>query len=63
MKEEMDSLKKNKTWELIKLPKDIKRVGCKWVFKLKKRVDGKVEIYKAQIGRKRVLSDGRYRIS
>ena len=45
MKEEMDSLEKNKTWELIELPKDIKIVGCKWVFKLKKGVGDKVERY------------------
>ena len=49
MKEEMDSLEKNKTWELVKLPKDRKTVGCKWVFKLKKGVDGKVERYKAKL--------------
>jgi len=49
MKEEMDSLEKNKTWELVKLPKDRKMVGCKWVFKLKKGVDGKVERYKARL--------------
>jgi len=49
MKEEMDSLEKNKTWELVKLPKDRKTVGCKWVFKLKKGVDGKVERYKARL--------------
>ena len=28
MKEEMDSLEKNKTWELVKLPKDGKTIGC-----------------------------------
>ena len=49
MKEEMDSLEKNKTWELVKLPKDRKTVGCKRVFKLKKGVDGKVERYKARL--------------
>ena len=42
MKEEMYSLEKNKTWELVKLPKDRKTIGRKWVFKLKKGVDGKV---------------------
>ena len=47
MKEEMDSLEKNKTWELVELPKDRKTVGCKWVLKLKKCVNGKVERYKA----------------
>ena len=46
MKEEMDSLEENKTWELIDSPKDRKFFGCKWVFKLKKFVDGKVERYK-----------------
>ena len=49
MKEEMDSLEKKETWELVKLPKDRKMVGCKWVFKLKKEVDGKVERYKAKL--------------
>ena len=43
----MDSLEKNKTWELVELPKDRKIVGCKWVFKLKKGINGKVERYKA----------------
>ena len=38
-----------KTWELVKLLKDRKNVGCKWVFNLKKGVDGKVEIYKARL--------------
>ena len=47
MKEEIDSLEKNKAWELVDLPKDRKIVGCKQVFKLKKEVDGKVERYKA----------------
>ena len=47
MKEEIDSLEKNKTWELVELLKDRNIVGCKWVFKLKKGVDGKVERYKA----------------
>ena len=43
MKEEMDSLEKNKTWDLVELPKYRNTIGCKWVFKLKKGVDGKVE--------------------
>ena len=35
MQEEMESLQKNKTWELVKLPKGKKVVRCKWVFKKK----------------------------
>ena len=45
MKDNMDSREKNKARELVELPKDKKIVGCKWVFKLKKGVDGKVERY------------------
>ncbi|WZZ11285.1 hypothetical protein YC2023_097206 [Brassica napus] len=33
--EEMVSLKKNRTWDLIDKPKDLKPVGCRWIFKLK----------------------------
>ncbi|KAG8478903.1 hypothetical protein CXB51_028748 [Gossypium anomalum] len=35
MQEEMESLHKNKTWDLVKLPKGKKTVRCKWVFKKK----------------------------
>jgi len=31
MEEEMSSLHKNDTWELIELPKRKKAIGCKWV--------------------------------
>jgi len=49
MKEEMDALERNKTWDLVELPKDGKVVGCKWVYKLKKGVDDKVERYKSRM--------------
>ena len=32
MVEEMSSLYKNDTWELTKLPKKTKAIGCKWVY-------------------------------
>ncbi|KAG8480600.1 hypothetical protein CXB51_024784 [Gossypium anomalum] len=35
MQEEMESLHKNKTWDLVKLSKGKKTVHCKWVFKKK----------------------------
>ncbi|KAG8483097.1 hypothetical protein CXB51_022015 [Gossypium anomalum] len=35
MQEEMESLHKNKTWDLVKLPKGKKTIRCKWVFKKK----------------------------
>ncbi|KAJ4721114.1 Retrovirus-related Pol polyprotein from transposon TNT 1-94 [Melia azedarach] len=41
--EEMIALKKNDTWDLIKLPTGKKTVGCKWVFTIKFKADGTVE--------------------
>jgi hypothetical protein len=38
MGEEIESLHKNQTWELVKPPKGQKIVGCKWVFKKKKGI-------------------------
>jgi hypothetical protein len=43
MKEEIDALERNGTWDMVELPKDMKIVGCKWVYKLKWGVDDKVE--------------------
>ena len=40
MDEEMDSLLKNTTWELVSLPPRRKLVQCKWVFWNKVVVDG-----------------------
>jgi len=35
MHEEMQSLKKNSTWEVVPLPKKKKTIHCKWIFKRK----------------------------
>ena len=45
----MDALERNKTWDLVELPNDIKVVGCKWVYKLKKCVDDKVAKHKERL--------------
>ena len=49
IEEEMQSLKENNTWELTELPKGRKAIGCKWVFKIKRKADGTVERYKARL--------------
>ena len=41
MEEEIESLDKNHTWELVELPKGKRAVGCKWVFKKKEGTPGK----------------------
>ena len=50
MLEEMESLQKNKTWELVKLPKGKKAIGCKWIFRKKEAFFKKEgEKFKAQL--------------
>jgi hypothetical protein len=49
MKEEMSVLQKNKTSDLVQLPKGKKAVGCKWVFTIKQTPEGKVERYKTSL--------------
>ncbi|GKF21115.1 hypothetical protein Tco_0069753, partial [Tanacetum coccineum] len=53
MKEEMDSLRKNKTWELVDHPAGKKLVSCKWLFKIKEGIEDDMLIAcksKAEIG-------------
>jgi len=38
MIEEMESLHKNQTWELVKPPREQKIVSCKWIFKKKEGI-------------------------
>ncbi|GLC41061.1 hypothetical protein PLESTB_000947700 [Pleodorina starrii] len=48
MDEEMKSLMENGTWDLEELPKGVKKIGLKWVFKVKR--DAKdIERYKARL--------------
>ena len=49
MEEEMDSLAKNNIWDLVELPEGRSVVGCKWVFKLKRKFDGSIERYKVRL--------------
>lgn len=45
----MEALKKNKTWDLVELPKGKSPVGCKWVFTVKYKADRSLERYKARL--------------
>ena len=38
--EEMESLHKNGTWDIVRLPKGKKSIQCKWVFKKKEGIAG-----------------------
>ena len=45
----MHALIKNQTWEVVKLEKGVKLVGCIWVFNVKYNLDGSIERYKTRL--------------
>ncbi|KAK9218725.1 hypothetical protein WN943_007362 [Citrus x changshan-huyou] len=47
--DEMHSIVGNKTWKLVDLPPTSNPIGCKWIFKKKKKVDGTIERFKARL--------------
>ena len=49
MATEHESLMKNQTWDLTPLPPGKKPIGCKWVYKVKYKVDGTRDKYKARL--------------
>ncbi|WJX29428.1 hypothetical protein P8452_18069 [Trifolium repens] len=49
MKSKMDSMYTNQVWTLVDPPIGVKPIGCKWVFKKKTDMDGKVNTYKARL--------------
>ena len=46
---EMESMYSNSVWELVDLPDEVRPIGCKWIYKRKRGVDGKVETFKAKL--------------
>ena len=49
MNEEMKSLQKNETWELVECPPGKKSVGCRWIYTVKYKADGSLERFKARL--------------
>ena len=49
MRDEMDSMMRNKVWELVSLPPRCKSMGNKWAFKIKRRADGSIDKFKARL--------------
>lgn len=46
---EIDTLARNKTWHLTTLPPRKKALGCKWVYKIKRKSDDSIERYKVYL--------------
>ena len=49
MEEEIQVLRQNEAWNLVPKPRVVKRISCKWVYKIKTRPNGSVEKYKARL--------------
>ncbi|KAJ0545685.1 putative RNA-directed DNA polymerase [Helianthus annuus] len=56
MDNEFNALLKNATWELVP-PSHHKPIGCKWIFRIKRRPDGSIEKYKARLVAKGFLQE------
>ena len=46
---EIEAIERNGTWELTDLPKGMKKIGVKWVFKTKLNENGEVDKCKARL--------------
>ena len=49
MKSEIHALETNGTWTITQLPPGKKALGCKWVYKIKHKIDGSVERFKTRL--------------
>ena len=49
MKTEMESMYSNQVWLLVDPHIGVKPIGCKWIYKRKRGVDGKVKTFKARL--------------
>ena len=49
MSDELTALMHHGTWDLVSLPKNCNPVGCKWVFHVKRKLDGSVDCFKARL--------------
>jgi histone deacetylase 1/2 len=49
MKAEIKVLHFNGTWSLVPFHPSMNVIGCRWVYKIKHRLNGSIERYKAQL--------------
>jgi histone deacetylase 1/2 len=49
MRSEIVALQANSTWSLVLFEPSMNVVGCRWVYKIKRQVDGAIDRYKARL--------------
>ncbi|GAA0147333.1 transmembrane signal receptor [Lithospermum erythrorhizon] len=49
MEVETQTLEINETWDIVDLPIGHRPIGCKWMYKIKRKPDGSVDKYKARL--------------
>jgi hypothetical protein len=52
MDSEFDALLKNETWHLVPPNVGANIIDCKWVYKIKRKSDGSIDMYKARLAAK-----------
>jgi hypothetical protein len=55
MQAELQSLQEYGAWSIVEKPENAKVITCKWLFKLKKGIDGVPDRYKARLVPKHLL--------
>ena len=46
---EIETMHSNSLWELVDPPDGVRPIDCKWIYKRKRGIDGKVQIFKARL--------------
>ena len=49
MQSEIDSMYENEVWDLVDLPDKVRPLQCKWLYKIKRSLDGQPDTYKARL--------------
>ncbi|XP_047313601.1 uncharacterized protein LOC124917139 [Impatiens glandulifera] len=49
MEEEMHALEKNETWDIVLKPLGTQAVTCKWVYRINRKVNGRIDRYNARL--------------